>query len=205
MLFCFFPVCAEWIYVPVVHNLVKIAHHQYGLCVLKKCISQAKSQVRYQDMLLQQIARNSLSLVESPFGNYAVQHALDEWGGPSCTPIFLSLQGRMTELSVQKFSSNVVEKLFSVAPQEFRATFIAELTEPEKMAVVVNSNYGHYVVKRALETAEPAQVRALLEAIRCNLGQLPNRRLRAKWEKAISGGYVLQAYPTSKLCVCWAI
>jgi len=94
----------------------------------------------------------------------------------------------MMQLSIQKFSSNVVEKLFCSAPQEFRQRFISELIESEKMSVLVNSNYGHYVVKRALELAEPHQVTLLMEAIRSNLGQLPNRRLRAKWEKVMGAG-----------------
>merc|ERR1711971_1533537 len=70
---------------------------------------------------------------------------LDEWGGDRCKPIFESLQGSMMQLSIQKFSSNVVEKLFCAAPPDFRALFISELIESDQMAVLVNSNYGHYV------------------------------------------------------------
>merc|ERR1711972_241235 len=169
-------------------NLVEVVHHPYGLCVLKKCISQAKAPGQHQELLLSQLAQHALDLVQSPYGNYAVQHALEEWGGVCCTPIFKSLEGRMMQLSIQKFSSNVVEKLFCSAPPEFRMLFISELIESEKMSVLVNSNYGHYVVKRALQLAELPQVRMLLEAIRGNIGQLPNRRLRAKWEKVMTAG-----------------
>lgn len=188
LLFCFMPPCTDWIYYPVVNNLVEVAHHPYGLCVLKKCISQAKASGHHQELLLSQLAQNALDLVQSPYGNYAVQHALEEWGGACCMPIFKSLEGRMMQLSIQKFSSNVVEKLFCSAPPEFRNRFISELIESEKMSVLVNSNYGHYVVKRALQLAEPQQVNLLLDAIRGNIGQLPNRRLRAKWEKVMSAG-----------------
>mmetsp|Transcript_20924 Transcript_20924/g.52392 ORF Transcript_20924/g.52392 Transcript_20924/m.52392 type:complete len:886 (-) Transcript_20924:261-2918(-) len=189
LLLCFVPPCTDWIYRPVVDSLVEIAHHPYGLCVLKKCISQAKAPGHHHDMLLAQLANNALDLVQSPYGNYAVQHALDEWGGSRCTPIFKTLQGRMMQLSIQKFSSNVVEKLFCAATPEFRMLFISELIESEKMSVLVNSNYGHYVVKRALQLAELPQVRMLLEAIHGNIGQLPNRRLRAKWEKVMMAGH----------------
>jgi len=188
LLYCFLPPCTDWIYYPVVSKLVEVAHHPYGLCVLKKCISQARAPGKHQELLLSQLSLHALDLVQSPYGNYAIQHALEEWGGVCCTPIFRSLEGRMMQLSIQKFSSNVVEKLFCSAPPEFRARFIAELIESERMSVLVNSNYGHYVVKRALQIAEPQQVRLLLEAIRGNIGQLPNRRLRAKWEKVMSAG-----------------
>jgi len=188
LLFCFMPPVTDWIYYPVVNNLAEVAHHPYGLCVLKKCISQAKGPGKHQEMLLGQLAHHALDLVQSPYGNYAVQHALEEWGGPRCMPIFRTLEGRMMQLSIQKFSSNVVEKLFCSAPEEFRIRFISELIESEKMSVLVNSNYGHYVVKRALQLAEPHQVRLLLDAIRGNINGLPNRRLRAKWEKVMSAG-----------------
>lgn len=54
-----------------------------------------------------------MDLVQSPYGNYAIQHALEEWGGQRCQPILRKMEGRLMQLSIQKFSSNVVEKLFS--------------------------------------------------------------------------------------------
>lgn len=139
-------------------------------------------------MLVEKLAEHALDLVQSPYGNYAIQHALEEWGGPPCTKVLQSLEGRMMQLSIQKFSSNVVEKIFCVAPPELRYRFIDELIHSDKMSVLVNSNYCHYVVKRALQLAEPPQVQALLNTISTNLAQLPNRRLRAKWEKVMSAG-----------------
>jgi len=188
LLFCFVPPVTDWIYAAVNDRLIEVAHHPYGLCVLKKCISQAKNPGKHRSMLLQQLTNHALDLVQSPYGNYAIQHALEEWGGEICTSIFEKLEGRMMQLSIQKFSSNVVEKLFCLAPPDFRNRFISELVESEKMSVLVNSNYGHYVAKRALQAATPEQSKALVEAIRANLSALPNRRLRAKWEKVMNGG-----------------
>lgn len=188
LLYCFLPSVSDVIYSVVIDRMLDVAHHPYGLCVLKKCISQAHQPGKHQDQILTQLTRNALDLVQSPYGNYAIQHALEEWGGERCTPIFKKLEGRMMQLSIQKFSSNVVEKLFCSAPADFRNRFIAELVESEKMSVLVNSNYGHYVAKRALQLASPDQARALVEAIKANLPSLPNRRLRTKWEKVMNGG-----------------
>jgi len=186
LLYCFSPPVTEWIYVAVNDRMMEVAHHPYGLCVLKKCISQANRP--HQNMLLNQLTVHAIDLVQSPYGNYAIQHALEEWGGERCRSIFEKLEGRMMQLSIQKFSSNVVEKLFCSAPPEFRNRFIEELVQSEKMSVLVNSNYGHYVAKRALQLATPEQSRALLQAIRTILPSLPNRRLRVKWEKVMNGG-----------------
>lgn len=186
LLSCFSQSLTDWIYGPVVRHLVDVAHHPHGLCVLKKCISQAKLSSKHQDMLLAQLSRNALDLVQSPYGNYAIQHALEEWGGEMCTPIFQALEGRIMQLSIQKFSSNVVEKIFAQAPPNLRRSFIDELVASDKMSVLVSSNYGHYVARRALELAEPQQGQLLQDAIRNSLVQIPNRRLRAKWEKVMS-------------------
>lgn len=188
LLFCFTTPFNDFIYKAVVDHMLEVAHHPHGLCVLKKCISQAKTLGRHQAMLVEKLAEHALDLVQSPYGNYAIQHALEEWGGPPCTKVLQSLEGRMMQLSIQKFSSNVVDKIFCVAPPELRYRFIDELIHSDKMSVLVNSNYGHYVVKRALQLAEPPQVQALLDTISTNLAQLPNRRLRAKWEKVMSAG-----------------
>lgn len=185
LLLTFKPQLTDWIYGPIVNNLVEVAHHPYGLCVLKKCISQAQAQGRHHDQLLNQLAVHALDLVQSPYGNYAIQHALEVWGGPRCVSIFDSLEGTIMQLSIQKFSSNVVEKILDAAPLHKRRRFIDELIESDKMSVLVNSNYGHYVVKRALQLAEPPQARRLLDVIRSQLAQLPNKRLRVKWEKVI--------------------
>merc|ERR1719230_2000411 len=76
LLFCFMPPSTDAIYYPVMQRLVEVAHHPYGLCVLKKCISQAKGSLgmppgleaaarHYRDMLLAQLARYALDLVQS--------------------------------------------------------------------------------------------------------------------------------------------
>jgi hypothetical protein len=188
LLFCLQPPFTDLVYHPVVENIVKVAHHPYGLCVVKKCISQAKMPGRHQDMLLRKLAEHALDLVQSPYGNYAIQHALEEWGGSTCMGVMRCLEGRMMSLSMQKFSSNVVEKIFCMAPAELRRRLIDELIASDKMPVLVNSNYGHFVMKRALQLADINQVGALLDTIGGALAQLSNRRLRAKWEKVMSAG-----------------
>jgi hypothetical protein len=188
LLFCFSLPLNEFIYKSVIDRILDVAHHPYGLCVLKKCISHAEPLGNSKDILLQKLAENALDLVQSPYGNYAIQHALDEWGGPACTMLLQSLEGRVMQLSIQKFSSNVVEKMLCLAPVDLRRRFIDELIQSDNMSVLVSSNYGHYVVKRALQLAEPRQVRDLIDTINSNLEQLQNRRLRAKWEKVMSIG-----------------
>lgn len=185
LLTCFSPHVVDCIYAVVAEQILEVAFHPYGLCVLKKCISEAT--VKHADLLLKQLARHTMELVQNPYGNFAIQHALEEWGGRRCQAILQKMEGRVMQLSIQKFSSNVVEKLFSLAPADFRKRFIGELVASEKMSTLVNSTYGHYVVRRALQMATPEQSEALIKAVRANLEMLPSKRLWVKWENVISG------------------
>jgi len=63
---------------------------------------------------LKEITNNSLEIVQNPFGNYVIQHILDEWGPDSCRGIIDMIISNIVSLSMQKFSSNVVEKCFDL-------------------------------------------------------------------------------------------
>ena len=65
-------------------------------------------------VLLDTITGNALEIVQNPFGNYIIQHILDEWGPEIAKDIINVIIGNMIALSMQKFSSNVVEKCFDL-------------------------------------------------------------------------------------------
>jgi hypothetical protein len=52
--------------------------------------------------------------VQNPFGNYVIQHILDELGPEIANDIIDVIIANMISLSMQKFSSNVVEKCFDL-------------------------------------------------------------------------------------------
>lgn len=53
-----------------------LANHMKGLCVVKKVIQQAKN-LELQTKIRNIISDNALALVHNPYGNYAIQTALD--------------------------------------------------------------------------------------------------------------------------------
>lgn len=89
----------------MVNNLFKLK--------LKKFINGNKKQ-ELRKFFLDTITRNSLEIVQNPFGNYVIQHILDEWGAEVAKDIINVIINNMISLSMQKFSSNVVEKCFDL-------------------------------------------------------------------------------------------
>ncbi|XP_022768330.1 putative pumilio homolog 7, chloroplastic isoform X2 [Durio zibethinus] len=100
---------------------VDIATHRHGCCVLQRCIAHSNGQ--HRDKLITQISRNGLLLAQDPFGNYVVQYII-ELKVPSTIGNLLSqFKGHYVHLSMQKFSSHVVEKCLKHFPERSSSCF----------------------------------------------------------------------------------
>jgi len=143
---------------------------QWGCCVLKKCVDCAEEAAR--EKLVSAITKNTLTLVRDPFGNYVVQHLIttgQTWPNPSITHIIDSLRGSMHELSLQKYSSNVLEKCLINAGDKDRNKIINEILNPpsckpsEAVRVLLFHRFGNYVFQQALDVAKDPQFSLLVE------------------------------------------
>lgn len=117
----------QFIYNAVAANCVEVATHRHGCCVLQRCIDHASDHQRVQ--LVNEITYNALTLVQDPYGNYVrarvvcdftcrltnivqvVQYILDLNDNRFSDGVIRQFTGNICALSVQKFSSNVIEKV----------------------------------------------------------------------------------------------
>jgi len=99
----------QFIYNAVAAHCVEVATHRHGCCVLQRCIDHAADSQRVQ--LVTEITYNALTLVQDPFGNYVVQYVLDLNDHRFSEAVIRQFIGNVCILSVQKFSSNVIEKV----------------------------------------------------------------------------------------------
>lgn len=67
--------------------------------------------------ILKIIENNCIEIIQNPFGNYIIQHIIDEWGYSVCKDVVKIIHQNIISLSMQKFSSNVVEKCLDVIDQ----------------------------------------------------------------------------------------
>ena len=68
--------------------------------------------------------------------------------------IFDQLEGNYGDLSMQKYSSNVVEKCLTYASEERRAHIIRELISNAHLDQVMQDPYGNYVIQAALQQSK---------------------------------------------------
>jgi hypothetical protein len=154
----------QFIYNAVAANCVEVATHRHGCCVLQRCIDHASDHQRIQ--LVNEITYNALTLVQDPYGNYVVQYILDLNDNRFSDAVIRQFAGNVCALSVQKFSSNVIEKCVRVAEHSTRKMLIEELLNRTRLEKLLRDSYGNYCVQTALDYAEPTQRALLVEGIR---------------------------------------
>jgi hypothetical protein len=116
--------------------------------------------------LVNEITYNALTLVQDPYGNYVVQYILDLNDNRFSDGVIRQFAGNVCALSVQKFSSNVIEKCIRVAEHTTRKILIEELLNRSRLEKLLRDSYGNYCVQTALDYADPAQRALLVEGIR---------------------------------------
>ncbi|KAF2855290.1 ARM repeat-containing protein [Plenodomus tracheiphilus IPT5] len=176
------PVEAQFIFDAVGEHCVTVGTHRHGCCVLQRCIDHAAG---YQKIdLVRRITQNAFNLVQDPFGNYVVQYILDLSDPNFTTPMCKSFEGKIAELSKQKFSSNVIEKCIRCANMDAKALMIHELLDLEELEMLMRDQYGNYVIQTALEFAPGELALHLIEAMRPILPSIRatpyGRRIMAK-------------------------
>lgn len=73
--------------------------------------------------------------------------------------ILNQLKGNFAHLSMQKYSSNVVEKCLEHSGEEHCGRIIHELIDSPKLDQIVKDPYGNYVVQAALKHAKVSKNR----------------------------------------------
>ncbi|CAL1696764.1 unnamed protein product [Somion occarium] len=181
----------QFIYNAVAANCVEVATHRHGCCVLQRCIDHASDNQRIQ--LVNEITYNALTLVQDPYGNYVVQYILDLNDNRFSDAVIRQFTGNVCALSVQKFSSNVIEKCVRVAEHNTRKMLIGELLNRTRLEKLLRDSYGNYCVQTALDYAEPAQRALLVEGIRPVLPLIRNtpygKRIQNKLQREQVDGY----------------
>ncbi|KAF8099873.1 hypothetical protein N665_0236s0034 [Sinapis alba] len=165
------PHCEKFLFEVVITHCVELATDQHGCCVLQKCLGYSKGEQKYH--LVSEIASNALLLSQHPFGNYVLQYVLElqlQW---AINGILEQLQGNYTELSMQKCSSNVVEKCLRLADDKHRARIIRELINYGRLNQVMLDPYGNYVIQAALKQSKGTTGYGLLvDAIKLHVSSL---------------------------------
>lgn len=90
-------------------NLINLVLDANGVCVIKRFMFGNKNQEN-RTFLMNIIISNGLEIIQNPFGNYIIQYIFELWGFEIGKPLLELLINNVISLSMQKYSSNVIEK-----------------------------------------------------------------------------------------------
>uniref|UniRef100_A0A1D1Z6H3 Putative pumilio 7, chloroplastic n=1 Tax=Anthurium amnicola TaxID=1678845 RepID=A0A1D1Z6H3_9ARAE len=155
---------SKFIFDAAARHCVDIARHRHGCCVLQRCIAHSTGQ--HQVKLLAEVSRNGLTLAQDAYGNYAVQYILDMKNPLAIQNLKSEFKGKYVHLSMQKFSSNVVEKCLSVFDEIGRRRIISELLSVTCFEQLMQDPYANYVIQAALLVCKGHARSLLVDAIR---------------------------------------
>lgn len=109
----------DFIFNCVISECLTVSCQRHGCCVLQRCLDHADQP--HRSLIIEQVVRHARKLVLDPFGNYVVQYVLDLKSHELTLGVARALRGSFAELSVQKFSSNVIEKCLNSQAEEVSA------------------------------------------------------------------------------------
>ncbi|GMY16202.1 pumilio homolog 12 [Fagus crenata] len=158
------PEYREFLFEAATTNCVDLATDRHGCCVLQKCLSHSAGEQRHR--LVSEITSNALILSQDQFGNYVVQFVFELQLPWATEDILDQLEGNFGDLSMQKCSSNVVEKCLTYAGEEHCTRVIQELIDNPRLDQIMQDPYGNYVIQAALNQSKGALHIALVAAIR---------------------------------------
>ncbi|GKV43218.1 hypothetical protein SLEP1_g50535 [Rubroshorea leprosula] len=162
----------------IVHDLVdhfiEVATNRSGCCVLKRCLAYAEPQAK--ERILAEITANALLLSEDEFGNYVVQYSIADMEEPCYDYVMENvaamLEGNFVSLSMNKYASNVVEKLLIWSSKrgamDITARIVNEIMNHPNFVKVLQDNYGNFVAQTALLASKGELRRILVSRIESN-------------------------------------
>ena len=172
-------------------NFLFLSNNSNGLCIVKKTIIlEYKLKGERFNSLKKILINKALELIQNPYGNYALQTAIDNWNLNDIKEIYPMFYGKCLVFSIQKFSSNVIEKCIQKSA-EFTFKFINEIcTNESSICILLKNNYGNYVIQTTLKICDQQKKAILISLIKKNLVLINDKKLTNKWRSIISS-YVL--------------
>lgn len=172
----------QFVFDAVCRECMTVGTHRHGCCVLQRCFDAANAEQKRA--LIQQVERHAMELMQDPYGNYVVQYVLDSCEAGEAHGLLLKPLGQIYELSVQKFSSNVVEKCLERSTDDARQYYVDEIASSPHLSKMIQDQFANYVVQRALSVCLEEQCMQLVHAIRPHLVYIKNtsggRRITAR-------------------------
>ena len=132
-------------------NLIdKLIINPFGVCVLIQLVKHTKDKNITKKIANYITKGDPLSFIQHPYANYAVQSLISNTDLSYCDVIIDTIVQNYLSLSMQKFSSNVVENCIKYGKESTIKKIFKNIVEQEKLESLLNNNYGNFVLEKLI-------------------------------------------------------
>lgn len=174
----------------IMENFIIFAENQNSICLIKALMlsEYKKDNFIYLKRLLHS---NAVNLVQNQYASYIFPICFDNWDKCDYEEIMTAFYGQCVYLSLQKYSSNVIEICINKS-EKFLTQFINEITYDRYncIALFMNNSFGNFVIQTALGKCVSCKqycfIRNVLFIIMNMLDNVRNPKLNKKWNNIIN-------------------
>ena len=153
--------CIQLIFNTISNNIEQIAITREGsIFIIKKLFDLLDENNLI--FLLNSINQKLDKIITNQYGNYLIQNIISKFNIMLKYQIIENIIKNIVKYSIQKFSSNVVEKCFDT---ELCGNVIDEILKDNNFETILLNDYGNYVIQKALNKADKNKQNSLLKAL----------------------------------------
>ena len=182
LLTCFEEEYISFIYNYIIDNFLDLANNNNGICVVKKILTFTHKK-NIHDRLKVIIKDNALQLIIHPYANFVIQIVVECW--TDYKDILVLFEKKYFNLSLEKYASNVVERCIE-KDEEILDNYINEIVDSNRIFEVMRSNYGNYVIQKAIKLSKGENKKKLIFNSAKDINKLNDPKLIIKWKSILS-------------------
>lgn len=147
-------------------NLIdKLIIDPFGVCVLIQLVKHTNDKSISQKIANYITKGGPLSFIQHPYANYAVQILISSNDLSYCDVIIDTIVVNYLSLSMQKYSSNVVENCIKFGKEATVKKIYKSIMENEKLESLLNNNYGNFVLEKLISRLNKEEKMAIIKKL----------------------------------------
>ena len=149
----------------IIQALPKMINDSFGVCVLIKLIKQTTDESIKETIANYISSNNALSFIQNPYANYVVQSLFNQNDIHLCGDIINTIVDHFFSLSMQKFSSNVVENCIRYSDEGVVKKIYNDIINTGKLGSMLNNTYGNFVIEKLIARLNKEEKSELIKEI----------------------------------------
>ena len=128
------------------------------------------------------VKENGLYLIQQSYGNFVIQVIIECWD--DYKDIINIFKGHFFNLSLEKYASNVIERCIE-KNEDILNDYINEIISSNCIYDVMKSNYGNYVIQKAIKLAKGEYKNKFVFNAAIQINKLNDNKLIQKWKSIL--------------------